>query len=249
MFEIFAPQPNPARARAGLKPRRAARAGALFALTMSLALAGCQDLESDLARQNEARARRAAAQRQAEQQGVDFNDVGFEIGSPDARVAVIEFSDFGCHFCRAFALESFPEIRKEFIETGKVKWKYIPFVLGIFPNGDRAGIAGLCAAAQGNEAFWRMHDLLYETQDEWKASGDGARAHFERLAADLELDMTKFADCYDNARTAPELTRNTRLGRQIGVRATPTFFINGARVEGAIPVDLFKRVLEEAAQY
>lgn len=247
MFEIFAPTRKPTRARPGAKPRRVARLGTLLALAASFTLIGCQDLESDIARQNDARARRAAAQRQAERQGIDFAGVGYDIGNPDAPVAVIEFSDFGCQFCRVFALESFPSIRKEFIDTGKVKWKYIPFVLGIFPNGDRAAIAGVCAAAQGSDAFWRMHDLLYETQNDWKSAGKRARAHFERLAADLQLDLDRFTDCYENNRAAPEVTRNTRLGQQVGVRATPTFFINGARIEGAIPLDLFKRVLEEAS--
>jgi len=245
MFGISAPDRTPTRARAGSTPRRVARFGALLALAAVFTFAGCQDLESDIARQNTARAFRAA-QREAERQQLALGDVGYAIGNPDAPVTVVEFSDFGCGFCRAFALESFPTLRKEFIATGKVRWRYVPFVLGIFPNGDRAAGAAICANPQGSDAFWKMHDLLYETQHEWKSAGNRARAHFERLAAGIGLDLGQFLDCYDNDRAVPEVTLNTRLGQQLGVRATPTFFINGVRVEGAIPLDLFKRILEEA---
>lgn len=238
-----------ARTPVGDVQRPPSRAWPLLALAAIIPLAGCQDLDTDIAQRNNARALRAAAERQAQQQGVDLANVGYNIGDPNAPVTVIEFSDFGCQFCGTFARESFPALRKEFIDTGKVRWKYIPFVLGIFPNGDRAAIAGMCAAAQGNDAFWQMHDLLYQKQREWKSIGDGARALFERYAAELQLDTRRFANCYDTARPGPELTRNIRLGQQLGVRATPTFFINGARVEGAIPLDLFRRVLQEASAH
>jgi protein-disulfide isomerase len=188
-----------------------------------------------------------AERERAQNQGIDLTDVGFDLGDPAAPVTVIEFSDFGCQFCGSFARESFPTLRGEYIATGKVRWKYIPYVLGIFPNGDRAAIAGECAAEQGDIAFWKMHDTLYERQNEWKSEGGGARALFASYAAQLQLDQNRFLSCYDQNRPAAVIARNDRLGKQIGIRATPTFFINGARIEGAIPLPLFKQVLNEAA--
>ena len=69
---------------------------------------------------------------------------------------MIEVTDFGCGYCRIFNQEIFPLVEREFIRTGIVQWKFVPYVLGLFPNGDRAALAAECAAAQGGEAFLRM---------------------------------------------------------------------------------------------
>jgi protein-disulfide isomerase len=183
----------------------------------------------------------------AEKQGVDLSDVGYDLGDPNAPITIVEFSDFGCQFCNQFAQNTFPSLREDFIKTGKVQWKYVPYILGIFPNGDRAALAGECAAEQGQQAFWAMHDVLYDRQREWKSEGAGARDLFTRYAAELDLDRSRFTTCYDQNRPAATVARNTRLGQRLGVRATPTFFINGARVEGAIPLELFQQVLREVA--
>lgn len=238
---------TPLSARRGLS-RPARRGGALAVLAAAFLFVGCQDLDNGSARRPAAGSDRSAAERAAASQRIDLNEVGYQIGNPEASVIVVEFSDFGCHFCRSFALQSFPTIKREYIDTGKVSWRYVPYILGIFPNGDRAAIAGVCAAAQGADEFWAMHDLLYERQDDWKSTGGGAREIFTGYAADLGLDAGSFANCYDNNLAAEEINANLRIGRQMGVRATPTFFINGARVEGAIPVDLFMRVLDEAME-
>jgi hypothetical protein len=232
------------------KPSTARVGLALLATAIAtIALAGCGDLEDENARRNAGPpVSMLEREQRAQRQGADLRNVGYNLGNPAAPVAVVEFSDFGCQFCGQFARESFPTLRREFIDTGKVQWKYIPYVLGIFPNGDRAAIAGECAAEQGEKAFWDMHDILYERQREWKSEGGAARALFTRYAAELNLDQNRFTSCYDTNRPATDITRNLRLGQQLGVRATPTFFINGARVEGAIPLDLFRRVLQEAGE-
>jgi protein-disulfide isomerase len=225
----------------------ASRALAPFALLAVVLFAGCGDLDDDAARRTAAAPPSRLERERARSQGIDLRNMGYNLGDPAAPVAVVEFSDFGCQYCGSFARETFPALRDEFIATGKVQWKYIPYVLGIFPNGDRAAVAGECAAEQGESAFWKMHDMLYENQREWKSEGSGARDLFARYATDLQLDRNHFLACYDSNRVAPDIARNNRLGQQLGVRATPTFFINGARVEGAIPLDLFRRVLQEAA--
>jgi len=219
----------------------------LFIIVLSPFLAGCGEMDDDV-QQRTGAAPPSILEQERARQGVDLTGVGYDLGDPSAPISIVEFSDFGCHFCRQFATETFPTLEREYIETGKVRWKYIPFVLGIFPNGDRAAIAGVCAAQQGDEAFWTMHDVLYASQDEWKSEGGAARQLFARYAEDAGLDEGQFLRCYDQNEPARDITTNDRLGRQLGVRATPTFFINGARVEGAIPLDLFKRVLDEVGE-
>lgn len=96
----------------------------------------------------------------------ELASLGYARGSETAPVTVVEFGDFGCSACRKFALEGYPPLHEEFVATGKVRWIYVPFLLGLFPNAPEAARAAECAAEQ--DAFWEIHDLLFERQAEWK---------------------------------------------------------------------------------
>lgn len=172
-----------------------------------------------------------------------LEELGFARGAADAPVTVVEFSDFGCPYCARFALETYPELHEEFVETGAVRWRYVPFVLGSFPNGDLAARASECAGEQ--ERFWEMHDRLFARQREWKRADD-AEALFASLAAELGLDEARFRDCYASGRTEGRTRAANDAAREAGVRATPTFFINGRRIEGALPADHFRMLLNWA---
>ncbi len=178
----------------------------------------------------------------AELQGV-AEGIGHVRGSPDAPVIVIEFSDFGCPYCGMFALGTYPTLHQEYVETGKVKWHYIPFVMGMFPNGAEATRAAECAAEQGEEAFWAMHDLLYERQTGWKSARD-PETLFRKYAAELELDDARFTSCYKEDRVRDRMQASNALAARAGVRATPTFFVNGRPIQGALPLDHFRLLLE-----
>lgn len=170
---------------------------------------------------------------------------GYDRGSVRAPVTVVEFADFGCRYCARFATEVYPRLADEFVTTGKVRWKYVPFVLGMFPNGDGAARAAECAAEQGKTAFGRMHDLLYARRPEWSGAADPAGS-FRAYAAAAFLDEARFARCYGSEATGARLRASNELADQLGVRATPTFFVDGARVEGALPLEQFRAVLRDA---
>ncbi len=173
---------------------------------------------------------------------VDLRGVGHDEGSPAAKVTVVEFADFGCPYCGEFAREVWPTVRKQYVQTGKVRWKYVPFVMGMFPNAAQAARAGECAAAQGDPAFWSMSDRLFQRQREWKSTSDPASL-FGRYALELRLNGTAFNACYraDAPRTRTEAA-NAAADR-MGVRVTPTFFVNGRKLEGALPLPEFEEVL------
>ena len=98
-------------------------------------------------------------------------------------VTVLEFADFGCRYCARFAAETYPALADEFVKTGQVRWRYVPFVLGMFPNGDEAARAGgLRRRRRARGAFGRMHDRLFADQDAWTGAGDPAGA-FRRSPA------------------------------------------------------------------
>lgn len=175
---------------------------------------------------------------------IDLRKIGYSRGAEDAPVVVYEFSDFGCPFCGMFARGTYPELHREFVETGKVRWTYVPFVMGMFPNGAELARAAECAAEQ--QEFGEMHDLLYAKQNEWKASRSPERL-YNGYAAELELDEARFASCYREDAGGHRTAINNRAADALRVRATPSFFVNGRLVEGALPADQFRQLLSMLA--
>lgn len=179
--------------------------------------------------------------RRVEVGGVDLTGIGYDKGDPAAPVVIVDFSDFGCPYCGVHSRETLPALEREFIATGKVFYKYVPVVMG-FPNGDVGARAAACAAEQGR--FWPMHDRLYATQSEWRPSRAPGPL-FARAAVALGLDARRFAACSAAPRAGDASARATALATQLGVRATPTFVVNGRPIEGALPLAQFRQVLAD----
>ncbi len=177
---------------------------------------------------------------------LDLKGVGQVIGSDAAPVSVVEFSDYGCTYCRRFSTEIFPRLYSEFMETGKVRWVHLPFILGKFPNAEEASAAGICAAEQGNDIFWPVHMKLFVRQAEWRAAADPLPVFLSYLEAS-DGDRAAFESCYHSNRPGTILARVEQLASAAGVAATPTFFVNGQLVQGAVPLAEFRQILEQAS--
>ena len=177
--------------------------------------------------------------------GVNLTGIGYDLGSVEAPIVIVEFSDFGCPYCGQYALETFPAIDREYIQDGKVFYKHVPFVMGRFPNGEKAARAAECAGEQGQ--FWPMHDMIYEHQNDWKRGTD-ADALFARLAGQAMLDGTRWGSCYANDRQAARTSAANSAASRLNIRATPTFFINGQLVEGALPLGVLRGGLNSLLQ-
>ena len=161
-------------------------------------------------------------------------------------LTVIEFSDFGCPYCGTFENGTLPALRKEFVETGRVRWRFVPFVLGVFPNGAEAMRAATCVAEQDPDAsFWKMHDALFQNQDVWKGARDPDQ-FFRSYAVTAGVDGDAFSACYDDARSSDRVTAANALAGRAGVRSTPTFFVGRQMVQGALPIEEFRKVLNGA---
>jgi hypothetical protein len=172
-----------------------------------------------------------------------LDDLGWNEGDSTAPIRVVEFSDFGCGYCRKFHEETYPTLVEEYIATGKVQWKYVPMVLGIFgPNATAAAIAGECAGEQGH---WNAaRDSLFATQREWKQADDPYPV-YRRIAGNVGADVERWERCVEDGGREERVVYGTELGRQAGVRGTPTFFIVGYQpIPGAIPLDIFREVLD-----
>ncbi len=183
----------------------------------------------------------AGAGRLAAQSALDT--AGFDRGDPKAPLVVVEFADFGCPACAEFARETWPALDAEFVQTGRLRWKFVPFVLGAFRHAEAAARAALCAAEQG--AFWSMAERLYADQRGWSVPRN-PKAALQDMARGLGLDSARFGRCYDDQRIARQVRGLTRLARRHGVNATPTFLLGERRIRGALPLALFRRVLLEA---
>src|SRR5699024_9737454 len=95
------------------------------------------------------------------------------------------------------------------------------------------------------DAFWAMQDLLYQRQSSWKGARN-PQVLFSEFAAAIGIDEAQFASCYDEDRAAARVDANNWLAAMTGVRATPTFFVNGQRVQGALPLQQFRMILDAA---
>ena len=174
---------------------------------------------------------------------VSVAPLGFNRGDTTALVKVVEMSDFGCGYCKRFHDETFPMIRDEFIATGKVEWKFIPYITGMFENSLAVTEAAECVMEQSPDAYERIAARLWDEQRAWKDSSEpdsGVRG----WVAELGVDMAEYDACLTEDRRLNRIASATTLARQIGVRGTPTFVVLGyPPLQGALPSEFFHEIL------
>ena len=175
--------------------------------------------------------------------GVDLTGIGYDQGSVNAPVVVIDFSDFGCPYCAQFTRETYPVIEREYVKTGKVFFKYVPFVVGMFPHAAEATRVAECVGDQGR--FWAMADHLYEAQSEWKRASD-PRALLVGIAGVVGADTSVVSQCYRDGRSERRTARANDAANTLGVRVTPSFLVNERPIQGALPLAEFRKVIEAA---
>jgi protein-disulfide isomerase len=154
-------------------------------------------------------------------------------GSARAPVTVIVFSDFQCPFC-ARAEGTVAEVQKTYGEKVRIAWKHQP--LNIHPNALSSAIAAEAAREQGK--FWEMHDRMFANQA--GLSPDS----YEKWAGELGLDLERFRRSLSDRKLAQRVAEDSSLGARIGAAGTPTFFVNGERVVGAVPFEQMKTVID-----
>jgi protein-disulfide isomerase len=146
------------------------------------------------------------------------------LGPADAAVTLEEFGDFQCPPCGKLS-EPINQLQKRY----NLRVIYREFPLPIHANAKEAAFAAEAAARQGR--FWQMHDLLYREQAVWSKSTD-ARALFNAYAGMLQLDLDRFKKEIDSAEVRQQVELDQHRGAAIGVKNTPTIFINNEAVEG-----------------
>jgi protein-disulfide isomerase len=170
---------------------------------------------------------------------------GYVMGSPTAPVEVIEFGDFECPQCGRFATLTEPDIRKNLVGTGMIRFRYIDFPLQMHPNTWNASRAAACADQQGK--FWEMHDALYANQDRWDGTATRNPDKVLRQIGDqIVPDKSKFDTCVDTKATQAKIQAHWSLGVARHVEGTPTLVIGDKQVAQSLPYDRFKQLVDSA---
>ncbi|MEW5739059.1 MAG: thioredoxin domain-containing protein [Myxococcota bacterium] len=154
-------------------------------------------------------------------------------GPADAKVTIVEFSDFECPFCSK-AEDSVSKVMEQY--AGKVKLVFRHYPLPFHSHAAKAAEASACADEQGK--FWEMHKVLFANQQ--KLGVDDLKAH----AATVGLDAAKFAACLDGGGKKSIVDADQKAGTEAGVTGTPAFFINGKLLSGALPVAEFQKIID-----
>jgi protein-disulfide isomerase len=164
------------------------------------------------------------------------------MGSPAAPITVYEMSDFQCPYCRRHAIDVFPALERQYINTGKVHWIFINFPLtSIPPNAAAAAELALCGARVGK--FWPLHDLLYKYQEAWAPLKDPG-AFLLSLADSVHAPRKTMEACLTSGAARPELEADAEAAHRSGAQSTPTFYIEGGLLVGAQPLEVWQQVLD-----
>ena len=172
----------------------------------------------------------------------------FAIGSKDAPITMVAFTDFQCPFCQRFHMNTFSELKKNYIDTGKVRFVSRDLPLDVHPNAMQAANAGRCAGEQGQ--FWPMRDHMGTHPDQLDLP------HLVAYAGELKLNVETFRSCVESGKYKDAIQKDIQEAVKIGANGTPSFVIgkttpdtvDGDLVIGAMPYQVFDEKLKELAR-
>ena len=157
-------------------------------------------------------------------------------GGKDAKVSIVEYSDFQCPFC-AKGADLLKEIKKKYGDKVKVAFKNFP--LPFHNHAEKAAVASLCANEQSVELFWKMHDEMFAHQD--ALDPEGLKKAAQKIGAKAE----GFDKCLAENKYLTQVQADIEEGKKLKVKSTPTFFINGQLINGAQPLEVFSEIIDE----
>jgi protein-disulfide isomerase len=170
------------------------------------------------------------------------------LGSKDAPLTIVEYTDYQCPFCQRFHVTAFGELKKAYIDTGKVRFFSKDMPLDFHPNAMRAAMAARCAGEQGK--FWELRDTMGANPNSLDLE------HIIGFAADLKMDTVGLRACIDSAKYKERVQNDVLEAMKIGANGTPTFIVgksvgegvDGELVVGAMPFQMFDAKLKELAK-
>ncbi|GAC1647790.1 MAG: hypothetical protein NVS9B15_06360 [Acidobacteriaceae bacterium] len=167
----------------------------------------------------------------------------YALGREDAPVTVVEFADYQCPFCRKFHSDTFVQLKKEYIDTGKVRYVSRDLPPEFHPNAPGAAVAARCAGEQ--KKFWEMRDVMVN-------AADLSRESLLKYGEQIKLDMGPFRSCLDDRKYTAAIQKDMADAATLGISGTPSFVvgktakerIDGVRIVGAVPYSVFDTVIK-----
>ena len=170
----------------------------------------------------------------------------YAMGREDAPVTMVEFTDYQCPFCRRFEADSFAQLKKDYIDTGKVRFVSRDLPLDFHPNAPAAAMAARCAGEQ--HKFWEMRDaMMLDT------ATDLGPDSILKYGQKTNLDMTAFRGCLSDKKYTSAIQKDTADAGTLGISGTPSFVIGktakdeiaGVRIVGAVPYSVFDSTIKD----
>jgi protein-disulfide isomerase len=162
---------------------------------------------------------------------------GPSVGSADAKVTIVEFSDFQCPYCSQ-AAKTMKLLKDKYKDKIRIVFRNFP--LHFHNQAEGAAVAGLCAQEQKPEFFWKLHDHMFENQQ-----GGLDLQSLKAAARKLGLKGEQFDQCLDSNKYLAQVRADMDEGKRVNVKSTPTFFVNGQLMGGAFPPEVFEEVIED----
>lgn len=163
-------------------------------------------------------------------------------GDESAKVTIVEFADFRCPFCEQFFTQTEPQLFKDYVDTGKVKFSFRQYAF-LGPASVIAADAAECANDQNK--FWDFHDFLYKNQPPETDTSMYTTDTLTQDAVNLGMDGDKFRSCLDGKTDDSKQAQDMTEGQKVGVSGTPTFFVNGIQLVGAQPYSAFQTLIDQ----
>jgi protein-disulfide isomerase len=174
------------------------------------------------------------------------------LGSKNAQLTMIEFSDYECPFCKAYFDQTYSQLKKDYVDTGKLKIVFRDLPLPFHQNAHKEAVAANCAKEQGgDESYFKYHDELFK-----RTTSNGLGFALDKLtplAGELGLNTTQFQQCLDSDKYKDEVDKDIADANSIGATGTPTFFIGkstpngtieGMKIVGAQPYSAFQAQID-----
>ncbi|MBV8906908.1 MAG: DsbA family protein [Acidobacteriia bacterium] len=172
----------------------------------------------------------------------------YTIGSKDAPLTMVEFTDFQCPFCQRFHVSTFADLKRDYIDTGKLRFVSRDLPLDFHPNAMQAAEAGRCAGEQGQ--FWAMRDRMNANPDKLDMNS------LASWATELKLNVPNFRSCVENQKYKNAIQTDILAAQRVGANGTPSFVVgkstpdgvDGELIVGAQPYQVFDQKLKEFAR-
>ncbi len=170
----------------------------------------------------------------------DFADLDDEPKKGNGKVRVVEFTDYQCPYCKRL-FDQNKDLIDRLIDEGKIEYVMKDFPLGFHKEAVTVHVAANCAQKlEGNEAYWNMHEKIFDNQRVWSGKGEGAKAEMKKYAQELVLDETAFDECVNDKDMVAEVKADQAEGAKYGVSGTPALFIGKQVMPGAIGPKAFE---------